>query len=150
MPRAELSGRLLLLAVAGALLAYCLVFLLPTALTDTSNWKAIEGRIVESRTSSVSDDHQLYLAYEYEIAGTVYQSRRATLWSDPVPGTVRIGAETGYPVGHAIRVYHHPTRPELAVLDPAVDTLHRVACLFATALGTLGVLGALLSRHSPR
>ena len=150
MPRAELPGRLLLLAVPGSLLAYCLVFLLPTALTDTSNWKAIEGRIVESRISGIGDDRQLYLAYEYEVAGTVYQGRRATIGSDPVPGTARIDAEADYPVGHAIRVYHHPARPELAVLDPAVNTFHRVASLFATALGALGVVGALMSRRSPR
>ena len=150
MPRAELAGRLLLFVVAGALLTFSVGFLLPAILTNTSHWKAVEGRIVESRTSDVGDDRQLYLAYEYEVAGTMYQGRRATLWSEAVPGIARPREENEYPVGRAIRVYHHPDHPERAVLSTQVSTLHRVATLFATALGALGVLAAFLNRHPAR
>jgi hypothetical protein len=139
----NLKARLLVLLISGILLSACLFFALPAVFTDTSRWRETEGTVVHSSLSAGSRlKRKLRVQYEYQVEGRTYRSRRATLWSESVPGIALRGSEQAWPKGTPVRVYHHPTDHARAVLDPTVSTPHKVATVFATVVSGLGVLGA--------
>lgn len=139
----NLKARLFALLVSGILLAACLFFALPAVFTDTSRWRETEGTVVYSSVSAGSRlKRKLRVQYEYQVDGRTYRGRRATLWSDSVPGIALRGSEQAWPKGTPVRVYHHPTDHARAVLDPTVSTLHKVATVFATGVSGFAFLAA--------
>lgn len=145
-PVFPMKNRLVLGAISGTVLALLLGFILPSVFTDTSDWPAVEGRIVDSRTVRTHRNRRLHLTYEYQVQNRTYRGHKATLWSDPVPGYAALGSEKQWPPGQPIRVYHHPTQPERAVLDPRISTTRKVMTVLATALSGFGVLAAFVGR----
>jgi hypothetical protein len=99
---------------------------------QAQSWPTVPGTIVaaEVKTEYVSGDRGTdgddtyipLITYAYKVDGRELRSTRRQ-WTD-ASETSPARAErvlANYPIGSTVSVYHHPARPELAVLDPGVS-----------------------------
>lgn len=91
---------------------------------ESLRWPTVEGEIVQAGSGD--------LRYRYEVREKAYFGSRVSFRS---PG----GApDRRYPVGTRVKVYHDPTRPDRAVLEPGAGMS---AYIFIGAGGLLFVIG---------
>lgn len=146
MTRDDLKTRLMMFGISTALFVACAFFALPAIFTDTSRWQAVEGTIIQY--DQVFDEIDVH--YTYEVKGKLYVGTHATLWSDRLPISQAPKLDRTQAVGRRIQVYHHPTDPTRAVLDPTITTTHKVITAGCTLLTAVGIVGAFLPKSGPR
>ncbi len=139
-----IQPRLAILMISGSLLGVCGFVALPAVLTDTSRWPATEGVLVQVVRTGGDIRGKARIRYTYEVDGRTYSGRRFALWRDSLPIPVLLQSKGDWSPGARLRVYHHPTRPEQAVLDPYVSPALKAGVIFGTVLCLAGVVGALL------
>ena len=118
--------------------------------TNSEQWPAVEGVIVESAVAASRDGgRQRYLPvvrYRYEIGGERYESSRIQ-WAAPAGFRKYTRARKildDYRSGSVVKVHYDPQRPGMAVLRPGHPAIlrptHLVACTAAVyALFTIGL-----------
>lgn len=85
-----------------------------------SGWLPVDATVVQSHTtqrtkaSGFTTHTSSHFAYRYEVAGQVYTADRYSFWS--VGGSRSRGTGLFEP-GDVLRVFHHPERPQLAVVE---------------------------------
>lgn len=121
----------------------------------SGQWPEVPGRVTrcEIRTVQVKRNqqrHSLDFEYEYRVNG---ETLRGTMifsgaMSSGTPDSLAPYLQK-YPVGATVRVYHHPTRPKVALLEHGVCG----SAFFIFAVGMLffgmGVFVLLRGRGSP-
>lgn len=114
------------------------------ALTSET-WPVVEGEVVECgiRRDRVGDGAwRVEVRYHYAVEGEIYEAD--TIWPKPRPSFwTKASAEAvtwRYQPGTRVDVYHHPSRPERAVLEPG-------ARLKGCFLGAVGAVVILLAHY---
>ena len=129
-----------LLAVGLAFLLFAYFATLATDHLQARYWPQSTGKIVQSAVEEVCGDSQPRasfaprIRFTYQVAGKPRESRHFAfhVWNG---SRVRAEATVArYPVGSVVTVYHHPNRPELAVLE------HENAILSVTVAALTGLL----------
>ncbi len=85
-----------------------------------SGWVPVDATVVQShitqrtKESGFTTHTSSHFAYQYEVGGRTYTADRYSFWS--VGGSRFTGTELFEP-GDALTVFHHPDRPEIAVVE---------------------------------
>ncbi len=104
------------------------------------HWPQSTGKVVESAVEEVSRDSLPRASFAPRIRFTYYAAgelRESRHFAFHVYNGSRARAEATvarYPVGSAVTVYHHPNRPEQAVLEPQNAVLSVAVATFAGLL----------------
>ncbi len=111
------------------------------------HWPQSPGKVVESAVEEVRGDSLPRASFVPRIRFTYYaagEQRESRHFAFHVWNGSRIRAEATvarYPVGSVVTVYHHPTCPEQAVLEPKNAVLSVALAAFAGLL-FIGMLAA--------
>ena len=105
---------------------------------SSASWSTAEGIITASGVirRGTRNPYRAAISYTYTVEGRTYRGQRRQYGAEGsyLPdGAAAIAAR--YPVGATARVYHHPTRPGLAVLEPGVMLADALMRLGQAALG---------------
>ncbi len=135
---------LIILAMSGVLLVQLFIGLREMLHGWSSHeWPMTEGVVMESvgmgRTRMgpgwTNQPSQVRVTYTYTVEGRTYQSRRRRFGGDGMSVVEHAPMITArYPVGAHVTVFHHPRRPELAVLEPGVVVPASLKRLFVFVL----------------
>jgi hypothetical protein len=104
----------------------------------SASWSTAEGVITDSGVihRGTRNLYRAAITYTYTIEGRTYRGQRRQYGAEGsyLPdGAAAIAAR--YPVGATVTVYHHPTRPGLAVLEPGMVLADALMRLGQAALG---------------
>ncbi|HEY8596875.1 MAG TPA: DUF3592 domain-containing protein [Thermomicrobiales bacterium] len=104
----------------------------------SASWSAVDGVITDSGVvrRGTRNPYRAAIAYRYTVEGRTYRGQRRHYGAEGsyLPaGAAAIAAR--YPVGAVVTIYHHPTRPGLAVLEPGVVLADALMRLGQAALG---------------
>jgi formylglycine-generating enzyme required for sulfatase activity len=150
-------GIFLLLLLFSAIAAWTFVAELRAQIRggQSESWPSTEGEIlssdVEERPFPVSlgensaSYHTPVVCYEYEVNGTLYESRTFSVGSKLF--LIQSRAEeviARYPVGKKVRVYYDPNNPEMATLEPGISA-GSLVLLGLKAVALIVLLWALFS-----
>jgi len=84
------------------------------------DWVPVQATVVQSLTtkqtkgSGFTTHTTSHFAYRYEVEGRVYTANWYSFWS--AGGSRSIGTAI-YEPGNSLTIYHHPSRPEIAVVE---------------------------------
>jgi hypothetical protein len=104
----------------------------------SASWPTADGVITDARVvrRGARNQYRAALAYTYTVAGRTHHGHRRYYGSEASFGSAGPTAVAErYPPGLAITVYHHPTRPGLAVLEPGVAVTDALMRLGQAGLG---------------
>ena len=118
----------------------------------SSEWPAVEGRILESQLRNSVRNHRRHhrLTYEYRVGDELYHGERIAFWNGLFRNESR-ETHARYPEGARVTVYYDREAPTEAVLEPGLPLASAVG---ATAVGglfaALGIAGAVALVHKLR
>lgn len=134
-------------AVGLAFLVFAYLVTVATDHLQARNWPRSTGKVVESAVEEVCGDSRIVASFVPRIRFTYYAAgkpRESRQFAFHVWNGSRVRAEATvarYSVGSVVTVYHHPNRPEQAVLDPENAGLS-VAVAALAGLLFIGLVGA--------
>ena len=120
---------------------------------NSRNWPNTEGKIVHSGVQahqSMDDDGDISttygasIQYEYNVSGQEIQGTRRS-FTEMRTNSVRRAEQilARYPQDSPVKVYHHPDKPSLSVLEPGVEWWMYALMLIVLGLLIFGILGTL-------
>lgn len=117
------------------------------------DWPVVEGVVLDAGLD-VRRSHTFLprVHYRYQVRGQSYESTRLYFSGLPVSSD-RKGAEAmlaGLAPGRKVAVFHHPARPELAVLQPGITAAARLPLFGGLAFMGFGLLCLYLERRAWR
>jgi len=109
------------------------------------NWPQAKGRIVSSEFRALSESkgrHSYYpdVVYRYSVARKEYESKRIS-FHDAMSSDREFvnGIVERYAEGREVAVFYHPTRHDLAVLEPGFKWTAGIVAPFVFGLVLLGI-----------
>ena len=120
---------------------------------QSAGWVKVKGEILESRLSKKRPGNKgklrsrkAVISYRYTVADKAYTSDRpifgTTTSLTGMVGLTRSAQELirKYPKGKSVEVFHHPDKPELAVLEAGVSKKSLVPVCFGLLFSFSGVI----------
>jgi Protein of unknown function (DUF3592) len=134
-------------AVGVVFLVFAYLVTMATDHLQARHWPQTTGKVVESAVEEVRGDSLPRESFVPRIRFTYYAAgkpRESRHFAFHVWNGSRVRAEATvarYPVGSVVTVYHHPNRPDQAVLDPQNAVLSVALATFA-GLILIGMVAA--------
>lgn len=116
----------------------------------SKGWPSTPGIVRSSGVSTRYDEdgtmHKANIVYEY-VAGGARQFGERRSFSDyrSSSGLLAHRIVARYPVGTQVRVYYHPRKPELSVLEPGINWTAPLFIAGGLILSVVGLVGLLRS-----
>jgi len=99
-----------------ALLAYASLVVIPRAVRSPQ-WPHVVGHIHTREVKEDLDGVRIRFGYSYRVHGVSYIGRRV-FFGDDMSRYGSKGTTELYPQSCAVKVYYHPMRPNVSVLEP--------------------------------
>lgn len=118
---------------------------------NSTVWPSTPGEVVASAVEQESHDgsrsYRAAISYRYRVDGTLYSSDQVSFgyiftlsWDTVRPARDR---SAGYPVGRVVEVFYNPAAPQIAALEPGINSGTWQGLLLPIGLLVLGLLGVL-------
>ncbi|MBX9724879.1 MAG: DUF3592 domain-containing protein [Candidatus Obscuribacterales bacterium] len=140
---AQLSGRnIATLFIAIAIGAFAASWGMPDFLNapEAKEWAKTQGKIVKVWEDTKRSNHNLFAAYDYEVAGEKFTSTQYRYKETEFPFSTK---QNQY-----VDVYYLPSKPFLAVLDPAKPTRKFFTALILISFVSIGMIATVFTPNT--